>query len=118
MSRVTLAKAKVSAARAVIFTDHSGPTFFGGGDTTFVCPHCGGTIANLVAADQIWDLVVECGKCRGACEFPRLPEGAKATGYVYVPPGRYRITASLDMSKGALMIGHGAVTGGGVRYPN
>jgi DNA-directed RNA polymerase subunit RPC12/RpoP len=116
--RFQLAKAADPSDRSRIFVDHAGPAFFGGGDTTYTCGHCGKPVASLVAADRIWDLVVECGHCQRASEFPRLPPGATATGYVFFPKGRYRITAAIDTSTGALMIGEGAVTGGGTRFKN
>lgn len=118
MARFTLSKSTNAAGRSVIFVDYSGPAFFGGGDATFVCAHCGEPVASLVAPDRIWDLIVECGHCRGASEFPRLPAGAQASGYVYFPPGRYRITAAVETANGALLIGHGAITGGGSTFRN
>ncbi len=116
--KIELPKASATANRAIIFVDHAGPAFFGGGEITYACAHCGKPLANLVASERIWDLVVECGHCRGASEFPRLPKGAKATGYLYFPRGRYRITSAIDTSKGVLMIGEGAITGGGTQFKN
>lgn len=116
--RLQLPKAGDASARASIFVDHAGPAFFGGGDTTYTCGHCGKPVASLVASDRIWDLVVECGHCPRASEFPRLPPGATVSGYVFFPKGCYRITAALDTSAGVLMIGEGTVTGGGTRFKN
>lgn len=104
-----LAKPGNSAHQAVIRTDHDGITFRGEGDIDYTCPHCGRLLAEKMENGKVWDLVIECFGCKKASEFPRLPVGAQAVGYVYYPEGVYRLTETIPVKRGVLMIGIGAI---------
>ena len=110
-----LTEALTGEGRAVIVPDMDGPALRGGGTVTFTCPGCHSVLAEQVAADRIWDLVIECNRCQTFGEFPRLPAGAFAENYVFFPAGRYRITQPLE-TKGTLLIGVGAIQAGGTPY--
>ena len=98
--------------RAVLVPDRELPALHGGGDVDYTCPGCGSVLAEQVGDGRIWDLVIECRSCGTLAEFPRLPEGSHADGYVFFPAGRYRLTRSVD-TRGVLLIGIGAVKGRG-----
>jgi hypothetical protein len=115
MGRREMKEAATGDGRAVIVPDMTTPALRGGGDLDYTCPGCGSVLAEQVDPDRIWDLVVECRSCDALAEFPRLPEGSHADGYVFFPEGRYRIARSID-TRGALLIGVGAIKGRGTPY--
>jgi hypothetical protein len=105
--------------RSFFRPSHEGPIFRGGGESNYTCPHCGHVLAELVPESQIFDLVLECGICRELCEFARLPPGAKAAGgYVFVPARPYQLGQTIELAPHVLMIGEGAITGGGSPFWN
>jgi hypothetical protein len=115
MTRRELTEAETGDGRAVLVPGMAAPALRGGGDLDYTCPGCGSVLAEQVDGARIWDLVVECPSCGTLAEFPRLPEGSNADGYVFFPAGRFRITRSID-TKGALLIGVGAIKGRGSPY--
>jgi hypothetical protein len=91
--------------------DHEGVGLRGTGQIDFMCPHCGRLLAESMEDRSIFDLVIECYKCKLASEFPRLPQGAAASGYVFYPEGVYHVTETISLPRGVIMIGVGAITG-------
>lgn len=117
MERREMNEAASGDGRAVLVPEMAAPALHGGGDVDHVCPGCGSVLAEKVGEGRIWDLVIECRSCGSLAEFPRLPEGSQADGYIFFPAGRYRITRSVD-TRGALLIGVGAVKGRASRHVN
>ena len=99
--------------RAVVHPKYDGPIFRGGGDCSYTCPHCGHVLAESVARMSIFDLVVECGACHKLSEFDRLPQGAMAAGYVFLPARQYHFSQAVELRVATFIIGEGTVTGGG-----
>ena len=99
--------------RAVVHLRHRGPAFCGGGTCNYTCPHCGKVLAESVAESSIFDLVVQCGDCDKLSEFDRLPPGAKAAGYVFMPARQYRFSDTVNLAKATFIVGEGSITGGG-----
>ncbi len=112
MGRREMGETASAEGRAVLVPDIEVPALHGGGDVDWTCPGCGAVLAEEVGEGRIWDLVIECRGCGSLSEFPRLPEGSHADGYVFFPAGRFRITRSVD-TRGALLIGIGAIKGRG-----
>ncbi len=112
MGRREMNEAASGEGRAVLVPDMEAAALHGGGDVDWTCPGCGAVLAEQVGEGRIWDLVIECRSCGSLAEFPRLPEGSHADGYVFFPAGRFRITRPVD-TRGALLIGIGAVRGRG-----
>jgi hypothetical protein len=105
--------------RSCLRPSHDGPVFRGGGDSNYICPHCGHVLAELVPESQIFDLVVECGICHELSEFARLPQGAQAAGsYLFVAATPYGLGQTIELAPHVLIIGDGAITGGGSPFWN
>jgi hypothetical protein len=102
-----------TGGRALLHPQHDGPVFRGGGDSNYVCPHCGHVLAESVMDSHIFDIVIQCNACDGLAEFERLPPGAVASGYVFVPARPYKLGDTIELKAKSLIIGEGAITGGG-----
>ena len=110
-SAIPLTKVTTGEGRAVLVPHHNGPTLQGTGKLDYTCPQCSQVLAASLEPDQVFDIVIECWPCKTLSEFPRLPIGAKASGYAYFPAGHYRLDSTVTMPKGALSIGIGAIQG-------
>jgi predicted RNA-binding Zn-ribbon protein involved in translation (DUF1610 family) len=117
VGRREMSEAASGDGRAVLVPEMAEPALRGGGDVDHVCPGCGAVLAEKIGEGRVWDLVIECPGCGSLAEFPRLPEGSEADGYVFFPAGRYRIRRSVD-TRGALLIGVGAIRGRASRHVN
>jgi hypothetical protein len=110
MGRREMSVAGSGDGRAVLVPEMAAPALRGGGDVDYACPGCDAVLAEQVGEGRVWDLVIECRSCGTLAEFPRLPEGSHADGYVFFPAGRYRITRPVD-TRGVLLIGVGSIRG-------
>lgn len=117
MERQRMNRVSKDTGRAVIVPGMIAPSFYGGGNLDFICSSCEAVLAEQIAQNRMWDLVIECRSCNTLSEFPRLSMGTRVEGYVFFPEGRYHISQSID-TRGALMIGVGVIQGGGTQYLN
>jgi hypothetical protein len=97
--------------RAVIALHGVLPIMRNEGTTTYACPKCRTALAENLHPNRIWDIVLECPSCQSLSEFPRLPPGASASGFLFIPAGRYVLETTLIL-RAQLIIGEGVISGG------
>ncbi len=113
---MALTKVTTIEGRAVLMPDSGTVSLRGAEGVDWACPDCSTVVAETTPIDRVWDLVVQCQECGTYSEFPRLPAGASAVGYVFFPVGHYRLSSSVEIKTAVLIIGVGAITGGGVTF--
>lgn len=77
------------------------------------CPACGEMLARVVYPRQFLDVLFRCFSCGELSASPRRQPGQPLVGRpVLVPPGKYRLDSTLDVTgKSAMLVGRQALEG-------
>ena len=97
MQPKTLSALTSAKKRSIIRQDFEGPVFRGRKGKSYTCPHCGNLLAESVPLMAVFDVVIECGRCKKYSAFPPLPKNIRTIGWVFFPIGIFRITATIDI---------------------
>ena len=90
--------------RAALKPDRN-PALIGKGNLDLLCGGCGGTLAKGIWQGQLFDLGIICSECAAFNDTPSAVGGIVFGRVLYFPVGPYRLSAPVEVPKGAPAVG-------------
>jgi hypothetical protein len=122
--RLKLAPVSTRLGRTVLRPSFVGPALRDNGPLNFVYPHCSELLAEGIHPGQVFDIIVDCGWCRRASQFPRLPRvpPTPRQGYLFLgagvtEPAQTRTLHNMQLVGGAVVTSQWANQQPAIRTP-